>query len=88
MDTERTGRYQLRHAAGVYWLIDMEQDGVPFQKPVCINEAGALIWQLLEAGQADSIVDRLCEEYPISPEEAAEDAAQFRRDLEAQGISI
>ena len=33
-------RYQLRQAAGAYWLLDMEQ-GEQYKKPFMLNECGA-----------------------------------------------
>ena len=39
-------RYQIRKAAGVYWLLDMEQSGIEGRGCVMLNESGALIWNL------------------------------------------
>lgn len=33
-------RYQLRCAAGKYWLLDMEQDGETYRPPLMLNERG------------------------------------------------
>lgn len=82
------GRYQLRHAAGLYWLIDMEQSGVPFRKPVLLNEMGAVIWTMLQEGREDQIADRLSGEYQVSRELVEEDVRQFRECLREQGIFV
>ena len=41
----KSGRtlYQLRYAAGIYWLLDMSQPGYPYRKPLPLNEMGAAI---------------------------------------------
>ena len=38
-------RYQLRCAAGKYWLLDMEQDGETYRPPLMLNESGAYIFR-------------------------------------------
>lgn len=82
------GRYQLRAAAGRYWLLDMDQMGVPFQKPILINRMGALIWTMVQDGKEDQIVSRLCEEYQVSEENVAQDVDRFREELRRLGVSI
>lgn len=82
------GRYQLRAAAGRYWLLDMDQEGVPFQKPILINRMGALIWTMVQDGEEDQIAGRLCEEYQVSEEQVARDVDRFREELRRRGVSI
>lgn len=43
-------RYQLRCAAGKYWLLDMEQDGETYRPPLMLNESGAYIFRQYMAG--------------------------------------
>lgn len=81
-------RYQLRRAAGMYWLIDMEQEGVPFRKPLAMNQVGADIWRMLRDGEEGGIAAALCREYRVDAEEAARDVEEFRRTLRERGISI
>lgn len=85
---EKAGRYQLRLAAGMYWLLDMEQTGVPFQKPILINRMGALIWTMIQDGLEEQIVSRLCGEYQITEESVIEDVERFREELRRLGIAI
>ena len=88
-DVKNTSSYQLRYAAGLYWLLDMEQSGVPYRKPLAVNEVGADIWKLLEQGEGEEeIAEKLSEEYQVSPEAIREDIAQFRQQLEQAGISV
>lgn len=80
-------RYQLRHAAGLYWLLDMEQDGPEYRRPLPLNEAGAEIWRSLADGmEVDAVADMLCRKYGAGEEEARADVRQFYRQLVAEGI--
>lgn len=74
--------YQLRKAAGTYWLLDMNQKGPAYTKPVPLNESGAYIWQMLEKGkQIEQIAESFAKEYEIAYEEAITDIRQFLRQL-------
>lgn len=88
MDREKGVSYQLRKAAGVYWLIDMDQKGVPFKKPIPVNEMGADIWRLLEQGNKEEAAEWLCEEYEIGQEQAAHDMELFLYELRQRGIFV
>lgn len=80
-------RYQLRYAAGVYWLLDMEQRGKEFVPPVMLNSAGADIWRVwLQGEQEDSVIAMLCKKYGLSEEQARTDYKQFRDQAKEQGI--
>lgn len=85
---ENSARYQLRKAAGIYWLIDRKQEGVPFRKPVTLNEMGADIWRLLMKMQKNQVVENLCGEYQINREQAERDIEQFLDELRKYGISV
>lgn len=88
-DVKNTSSYQLRYAAGLYWLLDMEQSGVPYRRPLAINEVGADIWKLLEQGEEEEeIAEKLSAEYQVSRMTILEDIAQFRQQLEQAGIGI
>ena len=81
------GRYQLRYAAGLYWLIDMIQSGGTYVSPVPLNECGAQIWKMFESGMPESEICRyLCDEYQISYEQAESDVRDFIAQLSAQRI--
>ena len=77
------GRYQLRNAAGLYWLLDMEQPGVPYRKPLPMNETGAMLWSMVANGMSRSkISEYLCETFGIPEEEAQNDVQEFFKQLE------
>ena len=70
--------YQLRHAGGLYWLLDMKQSGNGYNEPVPINAAGAEIWKMLVRGMnEDEISERLCEKYGVPKSEAKADVHDF-----------
>lgn len=80
-------RYQLRKAAGMYWLLDMEQEGLTGKKSVVINECGAYIWKWYqEKCTPEEIAGRLHETYGVAEEEAKADVTAFMNELKAQGI--
>ena len=82
-------RYQLRYAAGQYWLLDMEQTGVPYKRPMSMNVVGAEIWEMLKKGWS---IEQMCEvfikEYQVDKEEIREDIIQFQKQLTAYGVVI
>lgn len=82
-------RYQLRYAAGLYWLIDMEQSGADYISPVPLNEVGARIWGMFESGMSEQQVsEQLCCEYDISAEQAREDVRDFVSQLKSQKVDF
>ncbi|MBQ9141671.1 MAG: PqqD family protein [Lachnospiraceae bacterium] len=82
-------RYQLRYAAGQYWLLDMEQTGVPYKRPMSMNAIGAEIWEMLKKGWS---INQMCEvfimEYQVDKEEIREDIIQFQKQLATFGVVI
>lgn len=81
-------RYQLRYAAGRYWLLDTEQEGVPYKKPLSVNEVGADIWKMTQQGlDREQIVDALCLEYHAERDMVAADVEQFMALLAKMGQS-
>ena len=80
-------RYQLRCAAGKYWLLDMEQDGETYRPPRMFNESGAYIFRQYMAGNtADKIAEELATMYGGIADDMRTDVMQFIRQMELQGI--
>lgn len=44
-------RYQLRYAAGTYWLSDTNPEGSVIPRPLELNETATEIWKMLEDGK-------------------------------------
>ena len=85
----REGRYQLRHAAGLYWLIDMEQPDKAYHSPVPLNEGGAALWRMIDGGASiDEICQNLCAESGISMEQARTDATDFIQQLKNLHVDL
>lgn len=83
------GRYQIRKAAGQYWLLDMNQSGVKRLEYVLLNESGAYIWELYDRLQSETdVAEELHKEFGISVEEALADVRQFLKQLVEQGIVL
>lgn len=81
--------FQLRQAAGSYWLLNMNQKGIPYEPPLMLNEIGADIWKKLEAGWApENIAEDISKEYHILHKEAMEDVLIFCSKLLEYGILI
>ncbi len=82
-------RYQLRYAAGQYWLLDMEQEGVPYKRPMSMNAIGAEIWEMLKKGWTiEQMTEVFTKEYEVDKEEIREDILQFQKQLTAYGVAI
>lgn len=84
-----TDKYQLRQAAGMYWLLDMSQKGLEYKKPVCMNETGAYLWELIRNGYSkEMVIKHLCEEFGLNQDEASEDVEGYYNTLLQHGIEI
>lgn len=80
-------RTVLRYAAGAYWLLDMEQKGLDYHRPVMLNECGACIWERHVAGDTEQEnAEWMKNEYGISPEQARDDVSSFMEQLRKQGF--
>lgn len=78
------GDYQLRYAAGMYWLLNTKQRGLHYIRPLSFNECGAHLWRMLSEGADKAqIADRLCEEYGLERAEASRDVEDFLKQLDA-----
>ena len=75
-------KYRLRRVADMYWLINVEQPGIPYEKPVALNRTGAMICGMLEDGAgAEEISEAMNAAYGVSVPEARADLEHFLRQL-------
>lgn len=82
-------KYQLRQAAGQYWLIDMEQSSENYCPPIGMNESGAIILEsFLETNDVKQSALRLQEVFGIDLQEAEMDAVAFLDQLRNKGVQI
>jgi hypothetical protein len=74
----QTKDYQLRHAAGKYWLLDMRQQGFAYRPPLCLNASGAFLWELLAKGMSRREAARqLAQAFGLAEKEALQDVDSF-----------
>lgn len=84
---KKMSRYQLRYAAGQYWLLDMKQEGNPYKHPKNLNCVGAEIWKRMESGQQmEQIAQELASEYEVGVQEVRKDIADFCNQLSTYGV--
>lgn len=77
MDIE-PNRYQLRYAAGRYWLLDMKPSGESYPYPRILNRTGAQIWKLIESGcTRREAAEQLADEYSLPVDEVEKDISDF-----------
>ena len=83
------GDYQLREAAGCYWLIDMSQSGRTWQQPLRLNETGAFLLQGVYEGKTrEKLAAALAAHYEMDAEELQEDVDAFLAQLKAHQITF
>ena len=81
--------YQLRYAAGKYFLIHMKQKGVPYERPLQLNAMAAEFLELLwENKTEEQMADILAKKYKIAEAEIREDVRVFCQQLNTLGIRI
>ena len=81
-------KFQLRYAAGIYWLIDMEQKIGDYKKPLPMNETGAEIFELMEQGKTNlQIAEILVGRYNSKPEDVLKDIVGFEMHLKSFGYT-
>ena len=74
--------YEIHKAAGTYFLVNTAQKGDVFEKPVEVNEFGALIINLIKEGKSiDEDAKLLSEEYEEDFAEVKTDAENFIESL-------
>lgn len=80
-------KYQIREALGMYWILDMETDGLAYQVPPALNESGLFIWTRFAEGKGveDVAVD-VSREFGIDVGTAREDVTAFYEAMTAKGI--
>ena len=79
--------YQIRYAAGVYWITKMNQIEASYIPPIVVNECGAMLWDGIAAGMnLTQLAELLVREYGINQEHAMQDASDFLEQLKRKGI--
>ena len=83
-------RYQIKRAAGIYWLLDMEQDGFPeYTKPVPLNDSAKELWDMLKSGMTtEEMAEEISAGTGIPVDEMRKDIGEFVEQLQKRGIEL
>lgn len=82
-------RYQLRYAAGTYWLSDTKPEGRAVPRPFELNETAAEIWKMLENKKsAEEIAVVFSEGNEEEEKEIQKDIEGFIQELRKNNIDI
>ncbi|MCW8310914.1 PqqD family protein [Sphingobacterium sp. InxBP1] len=79
----------LRTIGSDHLIVDPSQDMVDLSTVYTLNSSAAWLWeQLKEEEEFDlaRVVELLCEQYDVTPEQAQSDAAVLLQDFEKQGL--
>ena len=80
------GRFRLRKAAGLNWLLDMDQEIGKYKKPLIFNDTGAEIFELMEQGKNNlQIAEILMDRYNSKPDDVLKDIIGFELQLKDFG---
>ena len=83
-------KYQVRKAAGMYWLTDIaNRNSLEFKKPMAMNESGFEMWQRLVEGKGEEdTAKELAQIYDIDCGDIIEDVKIFKKTLLDNGINL
>jgi hypothetical protein len=78
----------LRTIGSDHLIVDPSQDMVDLSTVYTLNGTAAWLWEQLKDEEFDlaRMVELLCEQYDVSPEQAQSDAAILLQDCEKQGL--
>ena len=76
-----------RSIAGETIIVPVRSGVSDLEYVYTLNEVGSRIWALLDEGTPVSrIVEMICAEYEVTPEQASQDIAEVFRSLEAAAL--
>ncbi|MDQ1148168.1 hypothetical protein QE382_000152 [Sphingobacterium zeae] len=78
----------LRTIGSDHLIVDPSQDMVDFSTVYTLNSSAAWLWEELKGKDfdTDTIVELLLENYEVSKDQAASDAAVLLQDFQKQGL--
>lgn len=81
--------FVLRHAAGMYNILNINHPNVAYVKPLQINETAAEVFLGLENGETlKDIAEKFVNEYQIGFDEAINDVNEIMDQFKKYGITI
>ena len=70
--------YELRKAAGLYWLLDLQQSGEHYRSPLAMNEMGAEIFRYWHEGDnEEEIAEKIGSSYDAGTDTIKRDVTSF-----------
>ena len=77
------GNYQIKYAAGRYWISKPHQTGTEYRRPFVVNESGARIFQMLADGLTEeAVVREISQEFQLAEDVVKPDIADFMRHIQ------
>ena len=88
MEKQYGNSYQVRKAAGLYWILKMDQVGQAYVEPLPVNQVGADIFGLLQEGNtSQEIAKELSLKYGAPEDVIEEDVLAFLEQLKERGFN-
>ena len=81
--------FVLREVCGERVIMGEGLGAVDFGRLLCLNETAAWLWkEAKDMGDftVESLADRLCEEYDVTPDEARKDVADIIAEWQSVGV--
>jgi hypothetical protein len=81
--------FVLREVCGEHVIVGEGLGAVNFGKLLALNETAAWLWkQAQEMGEftVESLANRLCEEYEVTPDDAQKDVADILNEWRSVGV--
>ena len=77
----------LRKVADSYVVVPVGKMTLDFNGIINLNETGAILFGLMQKGiEREELIEKLLEEYDVSPEKAAADVDSFIKKAEASDV--
>jgi hypothetical protein len=79
--------FVTREIVGETIIVPVRSSVADLDSIYTLNELGTMIWQLIDdRNSVNQIVETVCKEYDVAPEEATKDVVGFLSSLEAAGL--
>ncbi|MDF2556182.1 MAG: hypothetical protein K0R71_10 [Bacillales bacterium] len=81
--------FLLKEIAGSYLVVPSGADDVGFTKMITTNETGAYLWNLIQEDQTvTSLIEKLCDSYNVSQNEAFAEVLDFIKVLSVEQLLV
>ena len=81
------GQFTLREVAGEVLVVPMGETALSLNGMIILNGVSKVIWEALETGATqEELLQRILDEFDVSPKTAEEDLMSFLEDLRKQNL--